>query len=117
MAFGVKTRDHPPCLARLAFRIDSTCIKDRHHGRIACVAVIIAVGVNNDGLCDIHGLATGAFDVGPIWTDLPLAVDPLGPCGVDFVASDAHEGITAAVSKAPNVASQPCRRGRRIGCS
>jgi hypothetical protein len=40
--------------------LDATYVKARRDGRIASVAVIIAVGVNGDGRREVLGMATGA---------------------------------------------------------
>ena len=46
-----------PCL-----RIDATYVKVRQAGRVVSVAVIIAVGVNGDGRCEVLGMDIGPFE-------------------------------------------------------
>ena len=53
--------------------IDATYLKVRRGGRIASVAVIIAIGVNTDGRREVLGLDIGTSEAEPIWTELPHA--------------------------------------------
>jgi putative transposase len=48
--------------------IDATYVKVRQNGRIVWVAVIIAVGVNNDGRREVLGMEIGASEAEPFWT-------------------------------------------------
>jgi len=49
--------------------IDATYVKTRQAGRVVSVAVIIAVAVNTDGVREILGVATGASEAEPFWTE------------------------------------------------
>src|ERR1700730_14976155 len=49
--------------------LDATYVKARRDGRIVSVAVIIAVGVNDDGRREVLGLAIGASEAETFWTD------------------------------------------------
>ncbi len=49
--------------------IDATYVKVRSAGRIVSVAVIIAVGVNTDGIREILGMAVGPSEAEPFWTE------------------------------------------------
>jgi len=49
--------------------IDATYVKVRQAGRIVSVAVIIAVGVNTDGIREVLGVAVGPSEAKPFWTD------------------------------------------------
>jgi len=49
--------------------IDATYVKVRQVGRIVSVAVIIAVGVNTDGVREVLGVAVGPSEAEPFWTD------------------------------------------------
>jgi transposase-like protein len=79
--------------------IDATYVKARRGGRIISVAVIIAVGVNNDGRREVLGMEIGTSEAEPIWTEFLRKLTRRGLRGVKLVVSDAHEGIKAAVSK------------------
>ena len=53
--------------------INATYLKVRQGGRIGSVAVTIAVGVNTDGRREVLGMAIGASEAEPFWTELPHA--------------------------------------------
>ena len=52
--------------------IDATYLKVRRGGRIVSVAVIIAIGVNTDGRCEVLGLDIGTSEAEPIWSKFRL---------------------------------------------
>jgi transposase-like protein len=49
--------------------LDATYVKVRQAGRIVSVAVIIAVGANDDGRRKILGMTVGASEAETFWTD------------------------------------------------
>ena len=79
--------------------IDATYLKVRQGGRIVSVAVTIAVGVNMDGRREVLGMAIGASEAEPFWTDFLRDLVRRGLSGVKLVISDAHEGIKAATAR------------------
>jgi len=79
--------------------IDATYVKVRQAGRIVSVAVIIAVGVNTDGVREILGAAVGPSEAEPFWTTFLRTLTRRGLRGVRLVISDAHLGLKAAVAK------------------
>ena len=89
--------------------IDATYVKVRQNGRIVSVAVIVAVGVNNDGRREILGMDIGPSEAETFWTAFLRKLARRGLRGVKLVISDAHEGIKAAVSKVLNATWQRCR--------
>lgn len=89
--------------------IDATYVKTRQAGRIVSVAVIIAVAVNTDGVREILGIATGASEAEPFWSEFLRGLTRRGLRGVKLVISDAHEGLKAAVAKVMNASWQRCR--------
>ncbi len=89
--------------------IDATYVKTRQAGRVVSVAVIIAVAVNTDGIREILGVATGASEAEPFWTDFLRGLTRRGLRGVKLVISDAHEGLKAAISKVLKATWQRCR--------
>ena len=89
--------------------IDATYVKVRQNGRIVSVAVIIAVGVNNDGRREVLGMDIGPSEAETFWTEFLRKLARRGLRGVKLVISDAHEGIKAAVSKVLNATWQRCR--------
>jgi len=89
--------------------IDATYVKTRQAGRVVSVAVIIAVAVNNDGVREIIGVATGASEAEPFWTEFLRSLTRRGLRGVKLVISDAHEGLKAAINKVLKTTWQRCR--------
>jgi putative transposase len=89
--------------------IDATYVKTRQAGRVVSVAVIIAVAVNTDGVREILGVATGASEAEPFWSEFLRGLTRRGLRGVKLVISDAHEGLKAAVAKVMNASWQRCR--------
>lgn len=79
--------------------IDATYVKTREAGRIVCVAVIVAVGVNTDGQRQVLGMKVGASEAEPFWTESLRSLMRRGLRGVRLVISDSHEGIKAATAK------------------
>jgi transposase-like protein len=89
--------------------VDATYLKVRRGGRIVSVAVIIAVGVNNDGRREVLGMEVGTSEAEPIWTEFLRRLTRRGLRGVKLVVSDAHEGLKAAVTKVLSATWQRCR--------
>jgi putative transposase len=79
--------------------LDATYVKVRQAGRIVSVAVIIAVGVNDDGRREVLGMTVGASEAETFWTEFLRALTRRGLRGVKLAISDAHEGLKAAVAK------------------
>ena len=89
--------------------IDATYLKVRQNGRIISVAVIVAVGANNDGRREVLGMTLGASEAETFWTEFLRQLARRGLRGVKLVISDAHEGIKAAVAKIFTASWQRCR--------
>jgi transposase-like protein len=89
--------------------IDATYVKARDNGRIVSAAVIVAVGVNNDGRREALGLDIGPSGAETFWTEFLRKLRGRGLRGVKLVISDAHEGIKAAVAKVLTAGWQRCR--------
>lgn len=89
--------------------IDANYLKVRQSGRIISVAVTIAVGVNTDGRREVLGMAIGASEAKPFWTEFLRDLVRRGLCGVKLMISDAHEGIKAATARVLSTTWQRCR--------
>jgi transposase-like protein len=89
--------------------IDATYVKVRQAGRIVSVAVIVAVGVNDDGRREVLGMDIGPSEAETFWTGFLRKLARRGLRGVKLVVSDSHEGIKAAVSKVLTATWQRCR--------
>lgn len=89
--------------------IDATYVKTRQAGRVVSVAVIIAVAVNTEGVREILGVATGASEAEPFWSEFLRSLTRRGLRGVKLVISDAHEGLKAAIGKVLKTSWQRCK--------
>ena len=89
--------------------IDATYMKVREAGRIVSVAVIIAVGVNTDGVREVLGMAVGPSEAEPFWTSFLRLLTRRGLRGVKLVIADSHEGLKAAVAKVLKATWQRCK--------
>ena len=89
--------------------LDATYVKVRQTGRIVSVAVIIAVGVNNDGRREILGMDIGPSEAETFWSEFLRKLARRGLRGVKLVISDAHEGLKAAIAKVLHATWQRCR--------
>lgn len=89
--------------------IDATYVKVRSAGRIVSVAVIVAVGVNDDGRREVLGMDVAPSEAEVFWKDFLRKLTRRGLRGVQLVISDSHEGIKAAVSKVLGATWQRCR--------
>jgi putative transposase len=89
--------------------LDATYVKVRQTGRIVSVAVIIAVGVNNDGRREILGMDIGPSEAETFWTEFLRKLARRGLRGVKLVISDAHGGLKAAIARVLHATWQRCR--------
>jgi putative transposase len=89
--------------------IDATYMKVREAGRIVSVAVIIAVGVNTDGVREVLGMAVGPSEAEPFWSAFLRSLTRRGLRGVKLVIADAHEGLKAAAAKVLKATWQRCK--------
>ncbi len=91
--------------------IDATYVKARQDGRVASVAVVIAVGVKGEtGEREVLGLDVGPSEDGAFWTAFLRSLVARGLSGVRLVTSDAHRGLKSAIEKVLAGASwQRCR--------
>jgi transposase-like protein len=67
--------------------LDATYVKVRQAGRIALVAVIIAVGVNSDGRREVLGMDIGPSEAETFWTGFLRKLACRGLRGVKLVIS------------------------------
>ena len=81
--------------------LDATYCKVRLNGRVVSQAVVIATGVSGDGRREVLGYAVGDSETEPFWTEFLRDLRDLrerGLSGVQLVISDAHRGLTNAIS-------------------
>ncbi len=91
--------------------IDATYVKARQDGRVASVAVVIAVGVNGkSGEREVLGVDAGPSEDEAFWTAFVRSLVARGLRGVGLVTSDAHRGLKSAIERVLQGASwQRCR--------
>ncbi len=78
--------------------VDATYVKARQDGRVASVAVVIAVGVKAEtGEREVLGVDVGPSEDGAFWTSFLRSLVVRGLSGVRLVTSDAHRGLKSAV--------------------
>ena len=90
--------------------LDAKYIKVREGGRVLNQALVVAVGVNENGEREVLGLDVGLSEDGPFWTAFLRSLVQRGLRGVQLVISDAHEGLKEAIRKVLGGSSwQRCR--------
>jgi putative transposase len=78
--------------------IDALAMKVREAGRIQNTAVLVATGVNADGVREILGVDIGSAEDGAAWTAFLRGLVARGLSGVRLVVSDAHGGLKHAIA-------------------
>lgn len=95
---GVRTfRERPLTDAYPYLWLDATFPYVREDGRVMPMALMIAVGVNEQGQRSILGLALGCTESGAHWTAFLKSLVDRGLHGVQLAISDDHKGLTGAV--------------------
>lgn len=88
-----------PLTARYRYLwLDATFPKVREDGRVQCVAVVVAIGVREDGYREILGLEIGAAETETFWLAFLRGLVDRGLDGVQLVISDAHRGLQHAIA-------------------
>ena len=77
--------------------LDALMFKCREGGRIANVAGLVAVGVNDDGNREILGLDVITNEDGAGWLAFLRSLKARGLKGTELVISDAHAGLRDAI--------------------
>ena len=78
---------------------DATYVKGRIDGRVVSRAVVVAFGVNADGVREVLGIDIGDSEDEVFWSAFLKGLKKRGLRGVQLVISDAHEGLKAAIAK------------------
>jgi transposase-like protein len=78
--------------------LDALYLKVRQNHRVVNMALVIAIGVNEQGERVLLGFDLGASEEEAFWTGFLRSLVSRGLKGVRLVISDAHEGLKAAVS-------------------
>ena len=90
-------------------RLDATHLESRQGGRIASVAVMVAVAVDTDGRREVLGVATGASETEMSWTGFRRSLADRGLRGVRLVIADDHKGLRAAARRVFSAGLRRCR--------
>ncbi len=90
--------------------LDALVLKCREGGRIANVACLVGVGVNDDGRREVLGVDVVTAEDGAGWLAFLRGLRARGLKGVELVISDAHQGLKDAISSVLRGAAwQRCR--------
>lgn len=79
--------------------VDARYEKVRTNGRVVSQAVLIVAGITDEGRREVLGYWLGDSESEATWSDAFLDLKRRGLAGVEFVISDAHRGIRAAVGR------------------
>lgn len=89
--------------------VDATYVKVRKRGRVVDQAVLVVTGINNDGRREILTWRTADVESEDTWTELFRELKQRGVNGVEWLTSDGHAGIRAALrTQFTDVAWQRC---------
>jgi len=78
--------------------LDATMVKCRESGSVENVAVVIAVGVNDEGTREILGVEVFTSEDETAWRLFLMDLVNRGLSGVRHVTSDAHSGLKKAIA-------------------
>jgi putative transposase len=89
---------------------DALVLKVREGGRVVPIHALVATGVNADGHREILGIQVTTSEDGAGWLAFFRDLTARGLSGAKLVTSDAHAGLTAAISATlPGASWQRCR--------
>jgi putative transposase len=90
--------------------LDARYEKVRHGGSVFSCAVLIAVGVNSEGLRTLLGVSVSLSEAEVYWRDFLASLQNRGLHGVKLIVSDDHAGLNAArQARFPSVPWQRCQ--------
>jgi putative transposase len=89
--------------------LDATYLKVRWAARVTTMALLVAVGVDEEGFREVLAVEVAGSEKGAAYASLLRGLIDRGLHGVRLVISDDHEGIKAAVAgELPGVGWQRC---------
>ena len=77
--------------------VDAMRIKVRRHRTVQPTSALIAVGINEEGYREILGIDIADSESRQSWLEMFRWLKQRGLTGVEFVTSDAHEGLVDAL--------------------
>ena len=78
--------------------LDARYEKVRHGGAVVSCAVLIAVGIDLLGHRSVLGVSVSLSEAEVHWRDFLQSLQDRGLCGVQYVVSDDHAGLRAALA-------------------
>jgi putative transposase len=89
--------------------LDATYLKVRWGARVTSIALLVCVGVDEEGFRELLAVEVASTEKGAAYASLLPGLIDRGLSGVRLVVSDDHEGIKAAVAaEMPGVEWQRC---------
>ncbi|GAF73507.1 unnamed protein product [marine sediment metagenome] len=79
--------------------VDAMVIKVRKEEKVRSVSALIVSGINTEGFREILGMRLGDSETEVTWREIFQWLKDRGLRGVDYVVSDAHKGLIAAVQR------------------
>ena len=76
--------------------LDARYEKVRHGGKVICVALLIAVGIDVDGMRTVLGVSVSLSEAEVHWRDFLQGLVKRGLHGIKLITSDDHVGLKAA---------------------
>jgi putative transposase len=124
-------RERPLASCYVYMYLDGTVIRARVGGKVETVAILVAMGVNQDGYREILAVAMGYREDKDSWVRLLRQLRRRGLKQVGLIVADAHAGLNEAIREVfpmsdyqrcifhlmRNVLSQAPRRLQRDVCS
>ena len=90
--------------------LDARYEKIRYEGRVIDCAILIAIGIGEDGKRDILGVSAKLSEQEVHWRDFLQDLQSRGLHGIELIISDAHSGLKAAKKAIfPSVPWQRCQ--------
>ncbi len=71
----------------------------RKEEKVRSVSALIVSGINTEGFGEILGMRLGDSETEATWREIFQWLKDRGLNGVDYVVSDAHQGLVAAVRR------------------
>ena len=89
--------------------LDATYLKVRWGARVTTMALLVCVGVDEEGIREVLAVEVAGSEKGAAYASMLRGLVDRGLSGVQLVVSDDHEGIKAAVfSELPGAGWQRC---------
>lgn len=90
--------------------VDATYFKVRENHRVVSKALMVAIGINEEGIKEIIGFEAYDNESKETWTEFLAKLKARGLSGVKLITSDAHNGILYAMMQLfPKVPWQRCQ--------